>query len=153
MVSAYSIYPELSPRLSRVTFSLCLSFLFSTSSVIKAEVASHSRLGFVAIISSSFLSAFSMRWKSSEKWRSPTNTPFIGEIAHHSTWYTPVYHPAFSRVSISRYSSTTHIWEWLRVGVSHIEQISFPASVIAKHVLQVAIFSLILFIFSLKSLR
>ena len=81
IVSAYSIYPELSHLLSRVILTLCLSFLFSISSMKKVEVASPSRFGFVAIIISSLFSESSILRNSEEKFRSHTNTPLIGEIA------------------------------------------------------------------------
>ena len=80
-VSAYSIYPELSPLLKRVSRTLCLSLRFSISSMRKLAVASPSRLGLVAIRISIFFGASSIREKSFEKLRSHTKTPFIGEIA------------------------------------------------------------------------
>ena len=85
IVSAYSIYPELSHLESLVIFTLYLSFLFSISSVRKLVVASHSKFGLVAIIISIFESALSIREKSFEKLRSHTKTPLIGEIAHPNT--------------------------------------------------------------------
>jgi hypothetical protein len=85
MVSAYSIYPDESPLESLVSFTLCLSFRFSISSCRNVEVASHSRFGLQAIIISTFESASSMRVNNFEKFKSHTNTPFIGEIAQPKT--------------------------------------------------------------------
>lgn len=153
MVSAYSIYPELSPLESLVIVTLCFIFRFSISSQRNVEVASPSRFGFVAIIISSLLSEYCMRVKSFEKFKSPTNTQFIGDIAPHSTWYTPLYHHDCSRVSKSRYSSTTHIWVLSRFSFLQILHWVLPTSVIDQHISHELTFSLILIIFSLSSLR
>ena len=87
------------------------------------------------------------------KLRSHTKTPFIGEIAHHRTWYTPLYHPEASSVRRSRYSSTIHISFLLRRSLLQMLQSFFPLSVMAWQSSQLPTHSLIALIFSLKSLE
>jgi len=153
MVSANSIYPDDRPLESLVILTLCLSFLWAISSHRNILVASPSRFGFVAMISSSFPSLSSIRLKREAKLRSHTKTPFIGDIAPHKTWYTPVNQPDCSRVSKSRYSSTIHICVWSRREFAQIEHDCFPASVTEWQISHFHVFSLMVRIFSLSSLR
>jgi hypothetical protein len=104
--------------------------------VIYVLVASHSILGFVASIISSFQSDSDILLNNFSKCKSHIKTQFIGDIAQPSIWYIHLYHPDSSNVTISKYSSTIAIVDLSLVSEEHILQISLQISVSELHSLQ-----------------